>query len=144
MSLLPTTLQEYEEALPDLPRDKVCDTDDFREEECLMTLLQVLQIFREVETAKEGKLGLCREIRTQLIWEAEGGPAPGRGLRRKLSCLSPIVEVTSGTPVIEVSSSDVNTGGRDSALGESNSGTVSGSQETDRSVENSLFNPYVI
>lgn len=113
VSLLPTTLQEYEEALPDLPRDKV------------------LQIFREVETAKEGKLGLCREIRTQLIWEAEGGPAPGRGLRRKLSCLSPIVEVTSGTPVIEVSSSDVNTGGRDSALGESNSGTVSGSQETD-------------
>ena len=98
-----------------------------------MMILQVLQIFREVETAKEGKLGLCREIRTQLIWEAEGGPAPGRGLRRKLSCLSPIVEVTSGTPIIEVSSSDVITGGRDSALGESNSGTVSGSQETDRS-----------
>ena len=92
-------------------------------------LLQVLQIFREVETAKEGKLGLCREIRTQLIWEAEGAPpASGRGLRRKLSCLSPIVEVTGGqTPIIEVSS-----GGRDSALGESNSGTASGSQETDR------------
>ena len=92
-------------------------------------LLQVLQIFREVETAKEGKLGLCREIRTQLIWEAEGTPAAsGRGLRRKLSCLSPIVEVTGGqTPIIEVSS-----GGRDSALGASNSGTASGSQETDR------------
>ena len=103
----------------------------------------MLQIFREVETAKEGKLGLCREIRTQLIWEAEGGPAPGRGLRRKLSCLSPIVEVTSGTPIIEVSSSDVNTGGRDSALGESNSGTVSGSQETDRSAHNPILNPCV-
>ena len=80
-------------------------------------MLQVLQIFREVETAKEGKLGLCREIRTQLIWEAEGAPAPGRGLRRKLSCLSPIVEITSGTPIIEVSSDISGAGGRDSALG---------------------------
>ena len=111
MSLLPTTLQEYEEALPDLPRDKI------------------LQIFREVETAKEVKLGLCREFRRQIIWEEGGqvgdqGAAGGllaRGLRaggaRKLSCLSPIVE---------------HVGGRDSALGTSNSGTGSGSNETDR------------
>lgn len=87
--------------------------------------VQVLQIFREVETAKEVKLGLCREHRAQLIWEEEGGPggpAPGRGLRRKLSCLSPIVE----------SVADVGGGGRDSALGTSNSGTASGSQEPDR------------
>ena len=33
----------------------------------IVIMLQVLQIFREVETAKEGKLGLCREIRTQVI-----------------------------------------------------------------------------
>ena len=107
VSLLPTTLQEYEEALPDLSRDKV------------------LQIFREVETAKEVKLGLCREYRRQIIWEtegggvADGGVVAGRSIRgvggRKLSCLSPIVE---------------HVGGRDSALGTSNSGTAS--QETDR------------
>ena len=39
--------------------------------------VQVLQIFREVETAKEVKLGLCREHRAQLIWEEEGGPGGG-------------------------------------------------------------------
>ena len=72
MSLLPTTLQEYEEALPDLSREKV------------------LTIFREVETTKSGKLSLCREVRRQIIAEEEEGDA---GLRRpKLSCLSPIVE----------------------------------------------------
>ena len=101
MSLLPTTLAEYEEALPDLPRD------------------QVLQIFREVETGKEVKLGLCREIRKQLIWEesgeAESGVASFRLRNRKQNCLSPIVEHVAG---------------RDSALGTSNSGT--GSQDTDR------------
>ena len=55
MSLLPTTLAEYEAALPELGRERV------------------LQIFREVETAKEVKLGLCREFRQQLIWETEDG-----------------------------------------------------------------------
>ena len=129
MSLLPTTLAEYEAALPELGRERV------------------LQIFREVETAKEVKLGLCREFRQQLIWEEDGetllavclngsdttfcmpeseaGPPPGRAagsLRRKLSCLSPIVEHVGGAA------------GRDSALGTSNSGTASGSQETDRCV----------
>ena len=54
MSLLPTTLAEYEAALPELGRERV------------------LQIFREVETAKEVKLGLCREFRQQLIWEEDG------------------------------------------------------------------------
>ena len=88
VSLLPTTLQEYEDALPDLSREKV------------------LAIFREVETAKEGKLSVCREFRRQIIWEEEqeaGGERErgvevvrqrfegGRGAR-KLSCLSPIVE----------------------------------------------------
>ena len=48
MSLLPTTLAEYEAALPDLPREKV------------------LAIFREVETAKEGRLAVCREARRQV------------------------------------------------------------------------------
>ena len=86
VSLLPTTLQEYEEALPDLPREKV------------------LTIFREVETAKSGKLSLCREVRRQIIAEEEEDEL---GLRRhKLSCLSPIVE---------------HVGGRDSALGTSHS-----------------------
>eukprot|EP00092_Neocalanus_flemingeri_P009343 GFUD01010055.1.p1 GENE.GFUD01010055.1~~GFUD01010055.1.p1 ORF type:complete len:782 (-),score=232.97 GFUD01010055.1:117-2462(-) len=108
VSLLPTTLQEYEDALPDLPREKV------------------LAIFREVETAKEGKLSTCREFRRQIIWEEEqeAGDDRERGLEvvrqrfeggrgaRKLSCLSPIVE---------------HVGGRDSALGTSQSGT--GSQE---------------
>ena len=70
VSLLPTTLKEYEEALPDLPRDKV------------------LTIFREVETAKSGKLSVCREIRQEIILEEEDGEV---GIRRhKLSCLSPI------------------------------------------------------
>ena len=70
VSLLPTTLQEYEEALPDLSRDKV------------------LTIFREVETAKSGKLSVCREIRQEIILEEEEGEV---GIRRhKLSCLSPI------------------------------------------------------
>ena len=55
VSLLPTTLAEYEAALPELGRERV------------------LQIFREVETAKEVKLGLCREFRQQLIWETEDG-----------------------------------------------------------------------
>ena len=54
VSLLPTTLAEYETALPELGRERV------------------LQIFREVETAKEVKLGLCREFRQQLIWEEDG------------------------------------------------------------------------
>ena len=67
MSLLPTTLQEYEEALPDLPRDKVTCGMSRKVETDYHLVLQVLQIFREVETAKEGKLGLCREIRTQVI-----------------------------------------------------------------------------
>ena len=107
VSLLPTTLQEYEEALPDLSREKV------------------LAIFREVETAKEVKLTNCREFRRQIIWEEENGNRDdqeravygvgqrfevGRGTR-KLSCLSPIVEYI---------------GGRDSALGTSQLGTVSG------------------
>ena len=83
-----------------------------------------MQIFREVETAKEVKLGLCREFRRQIIWEEEGeGGASviGRSLRggRKLSCLSPIVEHVGG-----------HVAGRDSALGTSNSGTTS--QETER------------
>jgi len=100
VSLLPTTLQEYEEALPDLPREKV------------------LAIFREVETTKEGKLSICREFRRQLVWEEEQGPEGldvvrqrfecGRG-GRKLSCLSPIVE---------------HLGGRDSANGSNQFGTV--------------------
>ena len=57
--------------------------------------------------------------------ECEAGPPPGRAagsLRRKLSCLSPIVEHVGGAPGA----------GRDSALGTSNSGTASGSQDTDR------------
>ena len=98
VSLLPTTLQEYEEALPDLSREKV------------------LAIFRELETVKEVKLTNCREFRRQIIWEEENGNGyeqergvtyvrqrfeVGRGTR-KLSCLSPIVECV---------------GGRDSALG---------------------------
>ena len=106
MSLLPTNLQEYEEALPDLTREKV------------------LAIFREVETAKEVKLTNCREHRRQIIWEEENGNVDdqergvsgvrhrcevGRGTR-KLSCLSPIVECV---------------GGRDSALGTSQSERVS-------------------
>ena len=53
--------------------------------------------------------------------QGAGGGLLVRGLRgggaRKLSCLSPIVE---------------HVGGRDSALGTSNSGTGSGSNETDR------------
>ena len=106
VTLLPTTLKEYEAALPDLSREKV------------------LAIFREVETAKEVKLTNCREHRRQIIWEEENGNENdqergvngvrqrfelGRGTR-KLSCLSPIVEFV---------------GGRDSALGTSQSGTVS-------------------
>ena len=98
VSLLPTTLKEYEEALPDLSREKV------------------LAIFREVETAKEVKLTNCKEHRRKIIWEEENGNGNeqerevnyvwqrfevGRGTR-KLSCLSPIVEYV---------------GGRDSALG---------------------------
>jgi hypothetical protein len=107
VSLLPTTLKEYEEALPDLSREKI------------------LAIFREVETAKEVKLSNCREFRRQIIWEEEYGNGDdqeravngvrqrfevGRGTR-KLSCLSPIVECV---------------GGRDSALRTSQSETVSG------------------
>ena len=102
--LLPTTLKEYEEALPDLSREKV------------------LAIFRDLETAKEVKLTNCREFRKQIIWEEESGNGDdqesgvrqrfevGRGTR-KLSCLSPIVEYV---------------GGRDSALGTSHSGAASG------------------
>ena len=71
------------------------------------------------------KLSNCREIRRQIIWDEENGNGDdqergvygvgqrfelGRGTR-KLSCLSPIVECV---------------GGRDSALGTSQSGTVSG------------------
>ena len=75
-----------------------------------------------METAKEVKLTNCREHRRQIIWEDENGNGDdqeigvrqrfkvGRGTR-KLSCLSPIVEYV---------------GGRDSALGTSHSGTVSG------------------
>ena len=86
MSLLPSTLQEYEDALPDLPREKV------------------LAIFREVETAKEVKLSNCREYRKHIIWEeGHGGEDSvegirqryGRRLDRKQSCLSPIVERTT-------------------------------------------------
>ena len=104
VSLLPTTLKEYEEALPDLPRDKV------------------LTIFREVETAKSGKLSVCREVRRQIICEEEEEQAGVR--RHKLTCLSPIVE---------------HVGGRDSALGTSHSGhslttLTTSSHVTDRSV----------
>jgi hypothetical protein len=79
-----------------------------------------------VETAKEVKLTNCREHRSIIIWEEENGNENdqergvndvrqrfelGRGREtRKLSCLSPIVEFV---------------GGRDSALGTSQSGTVS-------------------
>jgi len=81
VSLLPSTLKEYEEALPDLPRERV------------------LAIFRELETSKEGKLATCREIRKQIVWEEEGGSIGRKekiGIRRKLSCLSPIVEHVGG------------------------------------------------
>ena len=100
VSLLPTTLQEYEEALPDLSREKV------------------LSIFREVETAKEVKLSSCREQRRRMMWEEDCDAGfdyegihekifkSGTGLR-KLSCLSPIVE-------------DV--GGRQSGIGSSQAG----------------------
>ena len=79
---------------------------------------------REKVLAKEAKLTNCREHRRQIIWEEENGNENdqergvngvrqrfelGRGTR-KLSCLSPIVEFV---------------GGRDSALGTSQSGTVS-------------------
>jgi len=73
VDLLPSTLAEYEAALPDLPRDRV------------------LAIFREVETAKEGRLGLARELRRQLV-AGEQAELVGCGEGRKLSCLSPIVE----------------------------------------------------
>lgn len=76
----------------------------------------MLAIFREVETAKSGKLSLCREIRRQIICEEEEEAAGVR--RHKLTCLSPIVE---------------HVGGRDSALGTSNSGhSVTVSQLTVR------------
>jgi len=73
VDLLPSTLAEYEAALPDLPRERV------------------LAIFREVETAKEGRLGLARELRRQLV-AGEQAELVGVGEGRKLSCLSPIVE----------------------------------------------------
>jgi len=107
VSLLPSTLQEYEDALPDLSREKV------------------LAIFRELETAKEVKVTNCREFRKQITWEEEHGNGDdkdrgvtgirqrhfdGRRVERKLSCLSPIVE---------------HSGGRESALGTSNLGPVS-------------------
>jgi len=101
VSLLPSTLQEYEDALPDLPREKV------------------LAIFREVETAKEVKLSNCREYRKQIIWEEEHGSDEGirqrygRRLDRKQSCLSPIVE---------------HSGGRESTLGPSRASVLSPSQ----------------
>ena len=84
-----------------------------------------MAIFKEVETAKEAKLSNCREFRRQIIWDEKNGNGDdqergfygvgqrfelGRGTR-KLSCLSPIVEYV---------------GGRDSALGTSQSGTLSG------------------
>ena len=67
--------------MPDLPRERV------------------LAIFRELETSKEGKLATCREIRKQIVWEEEGGSIGRKekiGIRRKLSCLSPIVEHVGG------------------------------------------------
>ena len=78
VDLLPSTLAEYEAALPDLPRERVLAIFRWARWSCRSStwsprwslIIQMIAASwspREVETAKEGRLGLARELRRQLV-----------------------------------------------------------------------------
>ena len=81
MDLLPSSLSDYAEAFPDLPRE------------------EVISIFREEEMEREEQLIKCREIRLKIISDETDNEERRiefiNDIRktRKQSCLSPIVEL---------------------------------------------------
>ena len=79
VDLLPSSLSDYSAAFPDLPREGV------------------ISIFREEETDREEMLTRCREVRKEIISEEkeEGMIETAKNMdrTRKISCLSPIVEL---------------------------------------------------